>query len=151
MAAVYALIALFHWVVRNQMIAVTFAPQTVRRVSLWDFIFYMSFGVAITFSVNVAGVLLIFSTLVIPAVIAYLYTTKFVPALLIAWLAGAIAITSGVAVSFAWDITTGPLLVVAFGIVLILAVLLKPLIGRRTAAPLDATDVPGAATGPAHD
>jgi zinc/manganese transport system permease protein len=151
MAAVYALIALFHWVVRNQMIAVTFAPQTVRRVRLWDFIFYMSFGVAITFSVNVAGVLLIFSTLVIPAVIAYLYTTKFVPALLIAWLAGAIAIASGVAVSFAWDITTGPLLVVAFGIVLILAVLLKPLIGRRTAAPLDATDVPGAATGTAHD
>jgi zinc/manganese transport system permease protein len=133
------------------MIAVTFAPQTVRRVRLWDFIFYMSFGVAITFSVNVAGVLLIFSTLVIPAVIAYMYTTKFMPALLIAWLAGAIAIASGVAVSFVWDITTGPLLVVAFGIVLILAVLLKPLIGRRTPAPLDATDVPGAATGAAHD
>jgi zinc/manganese transport system permease protein len=151
MAAVYALIALFHWVVRSQMIAVTFAPQTVRRVRLWDFIFYMSFGVAITFSVNVAGVLLIFSTLVIPAVIAYMYTTKFMPALLIAWLAGAIAIASGVAVSFVWDITTGPLLVVAFGIVLILAVLLKPLIGRRTPAPLDATDVTGAATGAAHD
>jgi zinc/manganese transport system permease protein len=130
---------------------VTFAPQTVRNVKLWDFIFYMSFGIAITFSVNVAGVLLIFSTLVIPAVIAYLYTTKFVPALLIAWLAGAIAIASGVAVSFVWDITTGPLLVVAFGIVLMLAVLLKPVLGRREAAPLDATDAPEVAPSAAHD
>jgi zinc/manganese transport system permease protein len=35
MAAVYALIALFHWVVRNQMIAVTFAPQTVCNAWWW--------------------------------------------------------------------------------------------------------------------
>lgn len=142
MAGVYALIALFHWIVRRQMIAVTFAPQTVRNVKFWDFVFYMSFGVAITFSVNVAGVLLIFSTLVIPAVIAYLYTTRFITALVIAWGVGAIAIAGGVAVSFVWDITTGPLLVVAFGIVMIVAVLLRPLFGRGTPAPADDVDVP---------
>lgn len=149
MTAVYALIAIFHWVVRNRMIAVTFAPQTVRNVKLWDFIFYISFGVAITFSVNIAGVLLIFSTLVIPAVIAYLYTSRFLPALLIAWATGTVAIGSGVAVSFAWDITTGPLLVVTFGLVLIAAVLIRPLFGRRGPAPMDATDAPEAAVAPA--
>jgi ABC-type Mn2+/Zn2+ transport system permease subunit len=113
------------------MIAVTFAPQTVRNVKLWDFIFYITFGMAITFSVNLAGVLLIFSTLVIPAVIAFLYTSRLRPALLLAWLSGAVAIVGGVAVSFAWDITTGPLLVVSFGVVLIIAILLKPILRRR--------------------
>jgi zinc/manganese transport system permease protein len=128
---VYALIALFHWIVRHRMIAVTFVPQTVRNVKLWDFIFYITFGMAITFSVNLAGVLLIFSTLVIPAVIAFLYTSRLGPALLLAWLSGAVAIVGGVAVSFAWDITTGPLLVVSFGVVLIIAILLKPILRRR--------------------
>ena len=151
MAGVYALIAIFHWFVRHQMIAVTFAPQTVRNIKVWDFVFYVSFGVAITFSVNVAGVLLIFSTLVIPAVIAYLYTTHFMTALFIAWIAGAVAIAGGVAVSFAWDITTGPLLVVAFGVVLVLAILVKPVLGRRMGTPIDATDVPEPVGGSAHD
>jgi len=150
-AGVYALIAIFHWFVRRQMIAVTFAPLTVKNVRLWDFIFYVSFGVAITFSVNLAGVLLIFSTLVIPAVIAYLYTSRFVPALIIAWAAGAIAIVSGVAISFTWDITTGPLLVVTFGLVLILAVLLKPLLRRGPVSEMEPPDMPEVAAGAAHD
>lgn len=134
-AGVYALVALFHWMLRGPLTAITFEPGTVRNVRLWDFVFYITFGIAITFAVNIAGVLLIFSTLVIPAVIAFLYTTRLLPALLIAWAAGAIAIVGGVATSFMWDITTGPLLVVAFGAVLVLAALVRPLI--RTRAPAD--------------
>ncbi|MGH7502252.1 MAG: metal ABC transporter permease [Longimicrobiales bacterium] len=129
-AAAYALIGLFHFVFRRQMLGVTFAPGTVRHVRLWDFIFYVSFGFAVTFSVNHAGVLLIFSTLVIPAVIAFLFTSRFVPALLIAWAAGTVAIAGGLVASFVWDLTTGPLLVVAFGAVLVLAVLGKAVSGR---------------------
>lgn len=139
-AGVYALIALFHWLLRRPMVAITFAPGTVRNVRVWDFIFYVTFGIAITFAVNVAGVLLIFSTLVIPAVIAFLYTNRLLPALLIAWAAGAVAIIGGVAISFLWDITTGPLLVVAFGATLILAALLRPLI--RKWAPADLGEPP---------
>jgi zinc/manganese transport system permease protein len=131
MTGAYALIALFHWFARHKMTAVTFAPATVHNVKLWDFIFYITFGMAITFSVNLAGVLLIFSTLVIPAVIAFLYTSRLGPALVIAWISGAIAVVGGVAVSFAWDITTGPLLVVSFGVVLIVAVAIRPLLRGR--------------------
>jgi zinc/manganese transport system permease protein len=128
LAAVYVAIGLFHWLYRRKMLAVTFSPGEVRNVRLWDFIFYLSFGIAITISVNLAGVLLIFSTLVIPAVIAFLYTDRFGSALLIAWLSGTIAILGGLAISFIWDITTGPLLVCAFGAVLVLAVLVRPLL-----------------------
>jgi ABC-type Mn2+/Zn2+ transport system permease subunit len=99
-------------------------------VRLWDFVFYLTFGIAVTFAVNMAGVLLIFSTLVIPAVIAFLYTRLLGPALVIAWVSGTIAIAAGIGVSFAFDITTGPLLVVSFGVVLILALLIRPFVIR---------------------
>ncbi|MGH7552591.1 MAG: metal ABC transporter permease [Longimicrobiales bacterium] len=133
-AAVYALIGLFHFVFRKQLLGVTFAPRTVGRVKLWDFIFYITFGIAVTFSVNQAGVLLIFSTLVIPAVIAYLFTSRFGAALTIAWISGTIALAGGLVASFVWDLTTGPLLVVAFGVVLVLAVLARGLVTRSQAA-----------------
>jgi zinc/manganese transport system permease protein len=133
-AAAYALIAIFHLAFRRRMHDVTFAPENVGNVRFWDFVFYLTFGVAITFAVNVAGVLLIFSTLVIPAVIAFLYTRSFVPALLIAWLSGTVAIAFGVGVSFALDLTTGPLMVVAFGVVLVVAAALRPFLARAGAA-----------------
>ena len=33
----------------------------------WDFLFYASFGVVVTSSVRIAGVLLVFSYLIVPA------------------------------------------------------------------------------------
>jgi zinc/manganese transport system permease protein len=126
----YALIGLFHFVFRRQMLGITFAPRTIGNVRFWDFIFYVTFGIAITFAVNQAGVLLIFSTLVIPAVIAYLFTSRFGAALAIAWVSGTIALAGGLIASFVWDLTTGPLLVVAFGVVLVMAVLVRGLVTR---------------------
>jgi zinc/manganese transport system permease protein len=130
-AGVYALLAAFHVAFREKMLAVTFAPATIRNVRLWDFVFYLTFGIAVTFAVTVAGVLMIFSTLVIPAVIAFLYTDRFGRALAIAWLSGTVAIAAGLGLSFALDLTTGPLLVVVFGAVLVLAAAIRPLVRPR--------------------
>ena len=121
MGAVYLAVGIFHWVVRSKMMAVSFAPERVRRLRLWDFLFYVSFGIAISFSVDVAGVLMVFSTLVIPGVAALLFTNRFGLALLLAWGVGAVAIVGGIAASFIWDVATGPLLVCSFGAVLVLA------------------------------
>ncbi len=135
-AAAYAAIGLFHFFTREKMRAVTFHPERVRRIRLWDFIFYLTFGIAITFSVTLAGVLLIFSTLVIPSVIAFTFTGRFNRALLIAWASGAVALVAGLLGSVYWDVTTGPLLVVAFGVALVLAFVARPLLGIQKPAPL---------------
>ncbi|MFW6201204.1 MAG: metal ABC transporter permease [Gemmatimonadota bacterium] len=127
--AVYVLIGLFHYALRRRMLDITFRPENVRRIRLWDFVFYVTFGIAITFSVNLAGVLLIFSTLVIPATIAFLFVDRFGAALIIAWATGALAIIGGLATSFSLDIVTGPVLVCSFGLVLILAALLRAVRG----------------------
>ncbi|MEJ2503791.1 MAG: iron chelate uptake ABC transporter family permease subunit [Gemmatimonadota bacterium] len=118
---VYLAIGVFHWFTRHRMRHITFEPETAPRLRTWDFIFYLTFGVAITFSVTLAGVLLIFSTLVIPATIAFLFTPRFNRALAIAWLSGSAALLVGLWASVAWDVTTGPLLVVSFGVALVVA------------------------------
>jgi ABC-type Mn2+/Zn2+ transport system permease subunit len=98
---------------------------------LWDFLFYVSFGVVIAFSVDVAGVLMVFSALVIPGVVALLFTNRFAAALRIAWGAGAVAIVSGIGTSFYSDLPTGPLLVCAFGLLVVVAAVLRGVLGIR--------------------
>lgn len=121
----YGAIGLFHYLLRRTMLAISFAPDRVRRLKTWDFVFYATFGVAITSSVHIAGVLMVFSVLVIPAVIAFFYTRSFMHALLIAWGAGTVAVVLGLGISFSLDVTTGPVLVVCFGAVLLVALLFR--------------------------
>jgi len=131
LAAVYAVVGIFHFVLRRQFLTVSFRPSLATRVRLWDFLFYASFGFVISFSVEIAGVLMVFSSLVVPAVIAFLFTNRLGQALLIAWASGAVAIIGGIGASFYWDVATGPLLVCAFGVVLILAAVLRTVLGVR--------------------
>jgi len=82
-------------------------------------------------------VLMVFSVLVIPAVIAFFFTRSFSRALLIAWGSGTLAIVLGLGVSFTLDIATGPMLVVSFGIVLAIAMLFRGRFGVRVRDPAD--------------
>ena len=131
LAGAYALIGAFHYVFRRRFLALTFKQDGVRNVRLWDFVFYLTFGMVISLSVEVAGVLMVFSALVIPAVIAFLYTNRFGLALVIAWASGTVATVGGIGASFYWDLATGPLLVCAFGATLVLAGLLRSILGIR--------------------
>jgi zinc/manganese transport system permease protein len=136
MAAVYVAVGVLHYVFRRSFLAVSFAPETAKRVRLWDFLFYASFGFVISFSVAIAGVLMVFSALVIPAVIAFLFTHRFGAALLLSWAAGTVAIVGGIGASFYWDVATGPLLVCAFGVLLILAAVLRVVLGINPQGPI---------------
>ncbi len=137
MAATYSAIGLFHFMARRTLLATSFAPSRVAKLKTWDFIFYATFGVVITASVQVAGVLMVFSALVIPAVIAFFYTRSFGHALLIAWSAGTAAIVLGLGASFSLDITTGPVLVVSFGAVLVVATIFRRWFGVKISDPAD--------------
>jgi zinc/manganese transport system permease protein len=136
MAAVYALIGLFHFWLRKRFLTISFHPEEAERAGWrirWlDFWFYLSFGVVITFSVPIAGVLLVFSFLVIPAAIAFQFTRDHLKLALISWVAGVLASAVGLAVSFTYDLPTGPVVVCAFGALLVLAYPLRRL--RRPAS-----------------
>ena len=75
-------------------------PEAERQginIRFWDFLFYMSFGFVVTSSVAIAGVLLVFSFLVVPAAIAFQFTRSKGALAVIAWLAGAMASAIGLA------------------------------------------------------
>lgn len=134
----YGAVGLFHYLFRKPLLSITFSRNRDRKVFFWDLVFYATFGFAVTSSVNTAGVLMVFSVLVIPAVIAFLFTQKFARALWLAYGVGTAAVVLGLLVSFTMDWATGPVLVCSFGFFLLLALLLRPWFGVRVKSPEEA-------------
>lgn len=132
-AAVFAVLGVFHFALRKKFLALSFEPETGAaetdgwKAVGWDLAFYMSFGVVIASSVQMAGVLLVFSFLVVPAVFSALFTQSLVARLVMAWSLGAVASAGGLWASFAFDWPTGAAVVVTFGAALVAGALVRAL------------------------
>jgi len=142
-AALYAVIGLLHWWMRRPLLSLSReqSPQNRSRleVAMWDFAFFLSFGIVVTSSVATAGVLLVFSLLIVPAVIGFSFSDKLSVVLLIAWSAGIAACAAGLVSSYAFDLPTGATMVTALAGLLVLASLVKPFVivdGKRRNARL---------------
>jgi zinc/manganese transport system permease protein len=131
MAVVYAILGVIYFVFRKPFLLVSLAETDAPRARAWDFLFYVLFGIVISFSVPVAGVLMVFSSLVIPAVVAFLFTSRFSVALWIAWAVGTVTLVTGVVASFRSDIPTGPLLVCMFGLAVFIGLIVRFVTGVR--------------------
>lgn len=119
LALLYGLIGAVHLACRRPLIEVSFNPLLAaarrRRVFLWDVVFYGSFALVVTSSVRVAGVLLVFSYLIVPAALAGLIAAELRSRLLVAWMFGAAITAAGLYASWTWDLPTGPAIVGTFG------------------------------------
>ncbi len=133
-ALLYAVIGIFHYVFRGRFLAISLSHQDAEArglsVRLWDFLFYASFGVMVTRSVSIAGVLLVFCYLIVPSVAAMLYADRIGPRLAIGWTMGTVVSALGIYLSVALDLPTGATMVCSFGLVLILMAAVKPLLFR---------------------
>ncbi len=131
-AVIYALIGVLHWIYRKNFLMMSLDPEGAASagfsVRWWDFLFYMSFGFVITSSVAIAGVLLVFSFLVIPSVIAMLFATGTRVRLAIGWCVGTVVSMVGLGLSYTYDFPSGPAVVVTFGMTLVLAATARYLI-----------------------
>jgi len=118
-AGLFALVGLFHFVLRKKFLLISLdEPEAERRglsIRLWDFLFYGSFGLVVTLAVPIAGVLLVFSYLIVPAVSAMLFSQKLGVRLAIGWAMGAITSAIGVYLSYLWDLPTGATIVTTLG------------------------------------
>lgn len=117
LALLYGAVGAVHVALRRPLMAASFAPGTVRpsRLLAWDLVFYGSFAVVVTSSVRIAGVLLVFSYLIVPAVLATLLARTPLARLAIGWSAGAGVTLMGLLVSWYADLPTGPAIVAVFG------------------------------------
>ena len=121
---IYAAVGVFHYAFRRRFVRISEDPEGAFadgvRVRLWDFLFYVSFGVVITLSVEIAGVLMVFAYLVAPAIIALGTSERWGSRIAIAWAAGFLASVLGLTGSYWWDLPSGPAIVCSLGLFLVL-------------------------------
>ena len=131
-AAIYVAIGLFHYIYRRRFLEISMDPAAASRrgisVRLWDFLFYASFGLVVTRSVAIAGVLLVFCYLIVPSVGAMLWARGVGSRLAIGWVMGVVVSVLGMYFSVLFDLPTGAAIVCTFGFVLILMGLLRPMV-----------------------
>jgi zinc/manganese transport system permease protein len=122
-AALYGVVGLLHWWWRRPFFLISLDPATAYRdgwrVRWWDFLFYASFGVVVTSSVRIAGVLLVFAYLIVPALAGVLTGGPLAVRLLTGWLFGTAVSVIAMVASAALDLPTGATVVCAFGFMLL--------------------------------
>jgi zinc/manganese transport system permease protein len=123
-AILYSLVGVFHYVFRRRFLTISMNEPEAERlgwnIRFWDFLFYMSFGFVVTSSVAIAGVLLVFCFLIVPAVAAMLFSARLGPRLAIGWTMGALVSAGGVTLSYVLDLPTGATIVGTFGVALLI-------------------------------
>ena len=123
-ALLYGAIGIFHYIFRHKFLTISMNHNSAdlhgMSIRFWDFLFYASFGVVVTSSVAIAGVLLVFCYLIVPSVGAMLFANRIGPRLAIGWTMGTVVSALGVFLSVLIDLPTGATIVCTFGLVLVL-------------------------------
>lgn len=122
--ALFVAVGVFHFVFRRNFLLLSFdregAYQKGLRVRWWDFLFYAVFGLVVTSFVRIAGVLLVFSYLIVPAVCGINLAQRTAIRLLIGWFIALLGGVAGLFLSYWWDLPSGAAIVCTFGALLIL-------------------------------
>jgi zinc/manganese transport system permease protein len=129
-AIVYGSVGALHFILRRQFYALTFE----RNGNFFlEFLFFASFAIVLVKSVKIAGILQVFSFLVIPALIGRLFFRQQTRILMIGWLAGVLVSMGGIYLSFRLDLPTAPLIVAGLAIIFFVLLLCKCAFQRRPA------------------
>jgi zinc/manganese transport system permease protein len=118
----YAAVGLLHFILRKQFLALSYEGK---GGTLLEFLFFASFALVLVKSVRMAGILQVFSFLVIPALIGRLYSLKPFTVLMVGWLVGVLITIAGMALSYKLDIPTAPVIVAGLALTFFLLLLIK--------------------------
>jgi len=121
----YTVMLLFHYQFRRQFIRLAENPHLVKNEKLWDFLLFTTQGVITVLIVPIAGVLLAYAFLMIPAAIAAMFTKKWAAAVLIGWTIGFAACLIGLCSSYFLNLPYGPSLVLCLGLFFIGAIVVR--------------------------
>ena len=126
---IYLVIGLLHWIWRKRFLLISLDPESAFKkgvpVALWDLFFYITLGFVVTSAVQVAGVLLVFSFLVVPAVMGSLVTDSLAGRLIFGWIAGVAVSFVGCIASYYADLPTGATIICVFGAALLILAALR--------------------------
>jgi len=136
---IYVGIGAIHFLLRRKFIRLSFHPHEAAaegmNVRLWDFIFYCLFGVVVTSFVQIGGVLLTFSYLIVPAVCATFLAKRLVVRLILGWIVATASSVFALYLSYRLDLPTGAAVVCVLGAALLLVTIGARLRGRNATLP----------------
>lgn len=128
---VILLVGTFHFFFRKKFLNLTNTYLNnrinIKNPQLWDFLFYLSFGIVIIEAVNVAGILTVFAFLIIPASISVILVKSWFSRILLGWIISLFISVIGLYLSWKMDVQCSPVIILSLGISLIIAVALKKL------------------------
>ena len=127
----YILLLLFHYKFRHKFIGLTEKQLRGENEKFWDFLFFTTQGIITVLVVPIAGVLLAYAFLMIPAAIVAMFTKKWGSAIAIGWGIGFIACMIGLFASYFFDLPYGPSLVLSLGGFFVCAVIIRALLPQR--------------------
>jgi zinc/manganese transport system permease protein len=128
--AVYAVLIAFHYRFRDRFIGLSEAPDRIEHQRWWDFLFFATQGIITVMIVPIAGVLLAYSFLMIPAAIAALFSAGWIRAVVLGWAVGLAACLVGLVASYNWNLPYGPSLVLSLGLFFLAAVVIRSIRGQ---------------------
>jgi len=129
-ALVYGAVGAIHFFLRKRFYALTFEGK---GNFLLEFLFFASFAVVLVKSVHMAGILQVFSFLVIPALIGRLFFKRQSTILIVGWLVGFLVSGLGIFLSYRLDAPTAPIIVAGLAIIFFVLLVCKIAFRRRPA------------------
>jgi len=123
--SVYIIFLIFHYKFRAKFVCLTENSRDLEKAKMWEFLFFATQGVITVLIVPIAGVLLAYAFLMIPAAIALLFTRNWLWGVLLGWSAGFLSCVGGLSASYFFNLPYGPSLVLAMGITFIIAIIIK--------------------------
>lgn len=125
-AIAYGSLTVLHVFFRRRFLALSFDSENSRQPGfLWEFLFFATFAIVITLAVNIAGVLLVFAFLIIPAFSASILVITLGKRLMVGWFFGVLGSTAGLWLSFSADLPVGATVVSVLGLLPVIAVAFK--------------------------
>ena len=134
----YVALGVVHFIFRKRFLLISFEPERAAQMKLsvpwWDFLFYAIFGWVVTSFVQIGGVLLVFSYLIVPAVCANFLARRLGALLMVGWLIATLASVVGLYSSYKFDLPTGAAIVCVLGAFLLLSITVAMFLRKRKTA-----------------
>jgi zinc/manganese transport system permease protein len=135
-ALLFAALGAFYAAFHKRFVLISSDPEKAFadgvRVRLWDFLFYAAFALVVVSFVRLAGVLLTFAYLIVPAVCGTMLAQQWGRRLVIGWVVAVVASLVGLWASYQMDLPTGAAIVCASGLLLVIVGVIASLRGTQT-------------------
>ncbi len=115
LSALAVIVGAVHGLFFKEFLFASFDPDMATALGIrarwWNVLLFLTIGLTISFAIRAAGALVVFNFLVLPAATSLLLGRRMRATLALAVAFGVLASIAGIAISYVWDLPTGPTIV----------------------------------------